>query len=94
VFAFFGRPTWYWLIVTRIVLLPVIAGIAYELIRFAGKHQNNRILTSLLAPGMWLQRLTTREPSLDQIEVSIRALKEVLLLEINDPNERKVEVMA
>ena len=94
VFAFFGRPHWYWLIATRILLLPVIAGIAYELIRFAGKHQDNRILMSLLAPGMWLQRLTTREPSLDQIEVSIRALKEVLLLERNDPNERKVEVMA
>jgi uncharacterized protein YqhQ len=96
VFAFFGRPHWYWLIATRILLLPVIAGIAYELIRFAGKHQDNRILMSLLAPGMWLQRLTTREPSLDQIEVSIRALKEVLLLETksNDPNERKVEVMA
>ncbi len=94
VFAFFGRPHWYWLIATRILLPPVIAGIAYELIRFAGKHQNNRILMSLLAPGMWLQRLTTREPSLDQIEVSIRALKEVLLLENNDPNERKVEVMA
>ncbi|MGZ8702005.1 MAG: DUF1385 domain-containing protein, partial [Gaiellaceae bacterium] len=94
VFAFFGRPHWYWLIATRILLLPVIAGIAYELIRFAGKHQHNRILMSLLAPGMWLQRLTTREPSLDQIEVSIRALKEVLLLETNDPNERKVEVMA
>jgi uncharacterized protein YqhQ len=94
VFAFFGRPHWYWLIATRILLLPVIAGIAYELIRFAGKHQNNRILMSLLAPGMWLQRLTTREPSLDQIEVSIRALKEVLVLETNDPNERKVEVMA
>jgi uncharacterized protein YqhQ len=94
VFAFFGRPHWYWLIVTRIVLLPVIAGIAYELIRFAGKHQDNRVLMALLAPGLWLQRLTTREPSLDQIEVSIRALKEVLLLEINDPNERKVEVMA
>jgi uncharacterized protein YqhQ len=94
VFAFFGRPHWYWLIATRILLLPVIAGIAYELIRFAGKHQNNRILMSLLAPGMWLQRLTTREPSLDQIEVSIRALKEVLLLESTDPNARKVEVMA
>jgi uncharacterized protein YqhQ len=94
VFAFFGRPHWYWLIATRILLLPVIAGIAYELIRFAGKHQDNRVLMSLLAPGMWLQRLTTREPSLDQIEVSIRALKEVLLLESNDPNERKVEVMA
>ncbi len=94
VFAFFGRPHWYWLIATRILLLPLIAGIAYELIRFAGKHQNNRILMSLLAPGMWLQRLTTREPSLDQIEVSIRALREVLRLETNDPNERKVEVMA
>ena len=94
VFAFFGRPHWYWLIATRILLLPVIAGIAYELIRFAGKHQDNRILMSLLAPGMWLQRLTTREPSLDQIEVSIRALKEVLVLERNDPDERKVEVMA
>jgi uncharacterized protein YqhQ len=94
VFAFFGRPHWYWLIATRILLLPVIAGIAYELIRFAGKHQDNRILMSLLAPGMWLQRLTTREPSLDQIEVSIHALKEVLRLETNDPNERKVEVMA
>jgi uncharacterized protein YqhQ len=94
VFAFFGRPHWYWLIATRILLLPVIAGIAYELIRFAGKHQDNRVLMALLAPGMWLQRLTTREPSLDQIEVSIRALKEVLVLETNDPNERKVEVMA
>jgi len=94
VFAFFGRPVWYWLILTRILLLPVIAGIAYELIRFAGKHQNNRILMSLLAPGMWLQRLTTREPSLDQIEVSIRALKEVLSLETKDPTARKVEVMA
>src|SRR2546427_3105150 len=94
VFAFFGRPVWYWLIATRILLLPVIAGIAYELIRFAGKHQDNRILMTLLAPGMWLQRLTTREPSLDQIEVSIRALKEVLSLESKDPNGRKVEVMA
>src|SRR5262249_50082585 len=72
VFAFFGRPAWYWLIVSRILLLPVIAGLAYELIRFAGKHTDNRILMTLLAPGLWLQRLTTREPSLDQLEVSIR----------------------
>src|SRR5213595_1448843 len=75
VFSFFGRPAWYWLIATRILLLPVIAGIAYELIRFAGKHSSNRILMTLLAPGLWLQRLTTREPSLDQLEVSIRALQ-------------------
>ena len=95
VFAFFGRPDWYWLILTRILLLPVIAGLAYEVIRFAGRHQDNRFLRSFLAPGMWLQRLTTREPSLDQIEVSIRALREVLRLEGRmTPEERKVEVMA
>jgi uncharacterized protein YqhQ len=67
VYAIFGRLPWYWLIVTRIAFLPVIAGIAYELIRFAGKHSGNRALMTLLAPGLWLQRLTTREPSLDQI---------------------------
>src|SRR5919201_214561 len=78
VFAFFGRPAWYWLIATRILLLPVIAGIAYELIRFAGKHSDNHLLMFLLAPGLWLQRLTTRQPTLDQIEGSIRALREVL----------------
>jgi uncharacterized protein YqhQ len=95
VFAFFGQPAWYWLIASRILLLPVIAGIAYELIRFAGKHTENRLLMTLLAPGLWLQRLTTREPSLDQLEVSIRALREVLRLEERlSPEERKVEVMA
>jgi uncharacterized protein YqhQ len=95
VFAFVGQPAWYWLIASRILLLPVIAGIAYELIRFAGRHQDNVILMTLLAPGMWLQRLTTRQPTLDQIEVSIRALQEVLRLEGRlSPTERKVEVMA
>jgi uncharacterized protein YqhQ len=94
VFAFFGRPTWYWLIATRILLLPVIAGLAYELIRFAGKHQDNRVVMTLLAPGLWLQRLTTREPTLDQLEVSIQALREVLARE-NVPGEASlVEVMA
>ncbi len=95
VFAFVGQPGWFWLIASRILLLPVIAGIAYELIRFAGKHQDNPILMALLAPGLWLQRLTTRPPSLDQIEVSIRALQEVLRLEGGiTAEERKVEVMA
>ena len=77
VFAFVGRPVWYWLIVSRILLLPLIAGLAYELIRFAGKHRDSRLLMALLAPGLWLQRLTTREPTDDQIEVSIRALNRV-----------------
>jgi uncharacterized protein YqhQ len=95
VFAFFGRPVWYWLITSRILLLPLIAGLAYELIRFAGKHQGNRVVMTLLAPGMWLQRLTTREPTLEQLEVSIRALKEVLRREGRlSEEEREVEVMA
>ena len=95
VFAFFGKLPWYWLIATRIAFLPVIAGIAYELIRFAGKHAHNRIVNTLLAPGLWLQRLTTREPDLDQLEVSIRALREVLDREGSlTPADRRVEVMA
>ena len=95
VFAFVGQPGWFWLIASRILLLPVIAGIAYEVIRFAGKHPTNPILRTILAPGLWLQRLTTRAPSLDQIEVSIRALQEVLRREGGiTADERKVEVMA
>ena len=99
VFAFVGRPVWYWLVISRILLLPVIAGLAYELIRYAGKHQDNRVLMTLLAPGLWLQRLTTREPTLDQIEVSIRALEEVMRFEQSESEgelraEARVEVMA
>ena len=77
----------------------MIAGIAYELIRFAGRHTGNRALMTLLAPGLWLQRLTTREPTDDQVEVSIRALERVLEKERGDtPEEQaleaRVEVMA
>jgi uncharacterized protein YqhQ len=99
VFAFVGRPEWHWLILSRIAFLPLIAGLAYEVIRYAGKHQDNRALMTLLAPGMWLQRLTTREPTDDQVEVSIRALQRVLEREqAETPEEQqedtKVEVMA
>jgi uncharacterized protein YqhQ len=95
VFAFFGRPAWYWLIVSRILALPLIAGLAYEVIRFAGRHPHNPVLRAILAPGLWLQRLTTRQPTLDQVEVSISALREVLRLEGRlTPEERKVEIMA
>jgi uncharacterized protein YqhQ len=99
VFALVGRPSWPYLIGSRILLLPVIAGLAYELIRFAGKHRESRVLYVLLAPGLWLQRLTTREPTLDQIEVSIHALQEVRRFEDAETESqreeaRKVEVMA
>ena len=99
VFAFVGRPDWYLLVLSRILLLPVIAGLAYELIRYAGQHQDNRVLMTLLAPGLWLQRLTTREPTDDQVEVSICALRRVLAKEAGETAEQhrlesRVEVMA
>jgi uncharacterized protein YqhQ len=99
VFALVGRPEWHLLILSRIVLLPVIAGLAYEVIRYAGAHQSSRLLMTLLAPGLWLQRLTTREPTDDQVEVSIRALERVLEREAAESEEEReresrVEVMA
>ena len=92
-----GRPDWPLLIASRVLLLPVIAGLAYELIRFGGKHPQNRIVRVLLMPGLWLQSLTTREPALDQIEVSINALRNALASEERIQGERgasRVEVMA
>ena len=94
VFALVGRPDWPLLIASRIVLLPVIAGLAYEVIRFGGKHPHNAIVRTLLAPGLWLQSLTTREPTLDQVEVSIRALRDVLDAERAAGAPAAVEVMA
>jgi uncharacterized protein YqhQ len=97
VFAFVGRPDLPILILSRVLLLPVIAGLAYELIRFGSKHPDNRIVRTMLAPGLWLQSLTTREPTLDQVEVSINALQDVLAAEQRSQEERgvsRVEVMA
>jgi uncharacterized protein YqhQ len=94
VFALVGRPDWPILIASRILLLPVIAGIAYEVIRFGSQHPTNPIMRTLLTPGLWLQSLTTREPTLDQVEVSIRALRDVLEAERVSADGTPVEVMA
>jgi uncharacterized protein YqhQ len=94
VFAFVGRPDWPTLIASRVLLLPVIAGLAYEVIRFGGQHPNNPIVRTLLTPGLWLQGLTTREPTLDQVEVSIQALQDVLEAERASGKASQVEVMA
>ncbi|MCW2924812.1 MAG: hypothetical protein JWM98_2216 [Thermoleophilia bacterium] len=66
------------IIATRPLLLPIIAGLSFELLRFAGKHADNGALRVVLAPGLWFQRLTTRECTPEQCEVSIRSLEEVL----------------
>ena len=96
VFSFLGRPPLMWLLISRVALLPLIAGIAYEVIRLAARFQRFAIVRAVLAPGLWLQRLTTREPTLDQVAVSIRALESVLAAEGRStaPGASRVEVMA
>lgn len=76
VFAFLGWPDLWLRILSRIALLPLIAGIGYEMIRYAGRS-DQRWVAWAISPGLWLQKLTTREPSDDQIEVAIRALEAV-----------------
>ena len=75
VFAFLGRSPLWWLVVSRIVFIPVIAAVSYEVIRFSGAHQNNPLTKITTYPGMLLQSLTTRQPDDDQIEVAIHAMK-------------------
>ena len=92
VFALVGRPGLVGLVASRVLLVPIIAGLAYEVIRFAGRHGTNPAVRVVLAPGLWLQRLTTREPTLDQVEVSIAALEAVLRMEREREQERPVAV--
>lgn len=76
IFPTLKEITWLWVIV-KILLLPLVMGFGYEVIRFCGKH-NNFVTRLLSAPGMWVQRLTTKEPEDGMIEVAIAALKEVI----------------
>lgn len=78
VFALVGDPALWLKIVSRIVLIPVIAGIAYEFLKFSAAHQQNPLMKLLIAPGLALQGMTTREPDLSMLEVSIAALKKLL----------------
>jgi uncharacterized protein YqhQ len=81
VFAPIGLPAWYWLLATRILGVPIIAGISFELIKFAGRNRSRRWVQILMWPGLKLQLLTTREPDLDQLAVAIASLEAVLALE-------------
>jgi uncharacterized protein YqhQ len=79
--ALVGWPSLALRLVSRLLLLPVVAGIAYEIIRLAGSHKSSRLLGALVAPGMLLQRITTRRPTDDQVEVAIKALEGALELD-------------
>ncbi|HCJ58638.1 MAG TPA: DUF1385 domain-containing protein [Clostridiaceae bacterium] len=77
-FSFFRWPSLPVRLITRILLLPVVAGISYEIIKWAGRS-DSKLVCTISAPGLWLQKITTREPDDSQIEVAITALKNVLV---------------
>jgi uncharacterized protein YqhQ len=84
VFAPLGLPAWYWLIATRILGVPVIAGVSYEIIRLAARYRDRPGVSLIIRPGLELQRLTTREPDESQLAVAIAALRAVLDVEAGD----------
>ncbi len=97
VFAFVGRPDLVWLIASRILLVPVIAGAAYEVIRLASRYDSHPIVHGILWPGLMLQRLTTRPAELEHLEVAVAALDAVLQREETNRAARAeapIDVMA
>ncbi|MGH2849624.1 MAG: DUF1385 domain-containing protein [Solirubrobacteraceae bacterium] len=84
VFAPIGLPAWYWLVLTRILGVPLIAGISFEIIKLAARHRERSWVRAVMAPGLALQRLTTREPDHRQLAVAIAALRAVLDVEERD----------
>jgi len=77
VFSLLGKQVLWWRVLSRILLLPVIAGISYELLKLSGKYAHVPWCRVLIAPGLWIQKLTTRPPDNDQVEVAITALEAV-----------------
>ena len=75
-FIFVGREPFWWLIASRIVLVPLIAAVSYEVIRFSGRHAANPLVALITAPSLALQSLTTRQPDDDQIEIAIAAMQQ------------------
>jgi uncharacterized protein YqhQ len=84
VFAPLGTPEWYWLFASRVLGIPLVAGLAFEIIKLFGRNRRHRWARVLMWPGMQLQRLTTREPDASQLAVAIAALEAVLAVEAPD----------
>ncbi|GBE57194.1 hypothetical protein BMS3Abin01_00103 [bacterium BMS3Abin01] len=97
IFSLVGVPGLFWLIVSRLIGIPLIVGLSYEVIKYAGKHKDSAVMKVVMYPGLLLQRLTTREPDISQIEVAVKALEGVAALEpveLDRTGEGDVEVMA
>lgn len=85
VFALVGLPSLWLMVLSRIILVPVIASLSYEVIYFGGRHARNALVRAILSPGLWLQSLTTKEPDDSQLEVALSALRKVI--ENDQPEE-------
>ncbi len=96
VFAPLGLPDWYWLVLSRVLGIPLIAGLSYEVIKWAGRNRRKAWVRTLMWPGLMLQNLTTREPDHDQLAVAIASLEEVLAVEGSDLERREspIEIVA
>ena len=75
VFVFVPREPLWWMIASRIVFIPLIAAVSYELIRFTGRYEDNPVVKLIAAPNLMLQKLTTRQPDDDQIEIAVAAMQ-------------------
>ena len=93
VFAPIGLPEWYWLVLSRILGIPLIAGLSYEVIKWAGRNRRKRWVRALMWPGLMLQNLTTREPDREQLAVAIAALEAVLAVENPEETAREAEAI-
>ena len=78
VFTFFGTPGIAWRLLSRVIAIPVIAGLAYEALRLGARFPDSLVMRALMAPGIWLQRITTQEPDASQIDVAVASFREVL----------------
>jgi uncharacterized protein YqhQ len=81
IFSFLGVTGWLPMVLSRIVVIPLVAGLAFEFIMWSARHQGSAIVRALVWPGLQLQKLTTREPTDDQVEVAMASLKKVLAKE-------------
>lgn len=96
VFAPIGLPAWYWLVLSRVLGIPLLAGLSYEVIKWAGRNRRRAWVRAVMWPGLMLQSLTTREPDREQLAVAIVALEAVLAVETpgGDADAERIEIVA
>ena len=90
VFSLFGVEGWLYMLASRVIVIPLVAGIAFEFIMWSARHQDSALVRALVWPGLQMQKLTTREPSDDMVEIAMASLKKVLSMEKEaeiEPNE-------